>query len=189
MKIDISKLNLHTVNESVKALFDDKSRLAIADEVLQMARSNYAGVGGIKGDGMGSPEELVASTKMWRIIRKNNKLIGGILYKDRGGKKGVLMFHDWSDAAKNEIANQIEMDLKHNRAFYEVSKNVLKWLRKYFDYEKYLVPSDRVSQMLDGKKVVPIDNYAYNRVLSGQSHPKWMLGNVQQFNKGTYKFR
>ena len=124
MKIDISKLNLHTLHESIKALFDDKSRLAIADEVLQMARSNYAGVGGIKGDGMDSPEELVASTKMWRIIRKNNKIIGGILYNDRGGKK-----------------------------------------------------------------VVPIDDYAYNRVLSGQAHPKWMLGNVQQFNKGTYKLR
>ena len=79
--------------------------------------------------------------------------------------------------------------MRYNRAFYEVSKNVLVWLKKYFDYEKYLVPSDRVSQMLDGKKVVPIDNYAYNRVLSGQAHPKWMLGNVQQFNKGSYKFK
>ena len=52
-----------------------------------------------------------------------------------------------------------------------------------------LVPSNRVSQMLDGKKVKPIDDYAYDRVLSDQSHPKWMLGNVQQFNKDTYKFR
>ena len=116
-------------------------------------------------------------------------MIGGILYKDRGGRKGVLMFHDKSAQAKRDIAKLTEDDLRLNRAFYEVSTNVLAWLNKYFDYKKYLVPSNRVGQMLDGKEVKPIDDFAYNRSISGQGHPKYMLGNVQQFNKGTYKFK
>ena len=87
MKIDKSQLNLTLINESIKTLFADDERLAIADEVLTMARENYRKAGGIKGDGTNSPEELVASTKLWKIIRRNNKMIGGILYKDRGGQK------------------------------------------------------------------------------------------------------
>ena len=189
MKIDKSQLNLTPLNESIKTLFADDERLAIADEVLSMARENYKRAGGIKGDGVNSPEELVASTKLWKIIRRNNKMIGGILYKDRGGRKGVLMFHDKSDQAKRDIAKLIEDDLRLNRAFYEVSANILAWLNKYFDYKKYLVPSNRVGQMLAGKDVKPIDDFAYNRNIGGQGHPKYMLGNVQQFNKGTYKFR
>lgn len=180
MKIDKSQLNLTLLNESIKTLFADDERLAIADEVLTMARENYKRAGGIKGDGVNSPEELVASTKLRKIIRRNNKMIGGILYKDRGGRKGVLMFHDKSDQAKRDIAKLIEDDLRLNRAFHEVSANILAWLNKYFDYRKYLVP---------GKDVKPIDDFAYNRNIGGQGHPKYMLGNVQQFNKGTYKFR
>lgn len=59
MKIDKSQLNLTPLNESIKTLFADDERLAIADEVLSMARENYKRAGGIKGDGVNSPEELV----------------------------------------------------------------------------------------------------------------------------------
>ena len=132
MKIDKSQLNLTPLNESIKTLFADDERLAIADEVLSMARENYKRAGGIKGDGVNSPEELVASTKLWKIIRRNNKMIGGILYKDRGGRKGVLMFHDKSDQAKRDIAKLIEDDLRLNRAFYEVSANIISVVKQVF---------------------------------------------------------
>lgn len=173
-------------------------KLKYRDQVWDLLQTSYANIGGIKGSGFGSKEEMVVKLPMWKIIAKDGKVHAVVLYKDKGGRKSVAMGSDGSDYAKKNIANFLQTDFK--RSFGEKSKGALGSLLKAVPWnvlEPFVLKPKEAEKAL-GKPTVPVKgidfkelpadaqitlkknpeliNYAYLRDLNGKPTFKVLIG-------------
>ena len=112
------------ITEAYKNLFgDDPSKEQYADQVWNLIQASYAGIGGIKGSGFGSKQEMIAKIPMWKLAVKDGKVEVALLYKDKGGRKSVAMGSTGSDWAKSRVAEIFKQEVK--RSYGEKSKAAL----------------------------------------------------------------
>lgn len=182
--------------------FDDKAQSIkekYKDVVWAMLQRSYAAIGGIKGTGFGSPDEMVAKIPFWKIATQDGKPVAVIMYKDKGGRKSVATGTDGSPAATKYIDDIFRNEI--TRAYGEKSKAALGKMLKLIPWdilEKYVVDPDRVAAMQPQARVIPLADvrkedwppdaaltiskhpyllhYGYLRDLGGQLTFKIMLG-------------
>lgn len=170
-------------------LFKPNEKEQYADEVWNLIQSSYKSIGGIKGSGFNSKEDMVKNIPMWKLVRRGDKIVAGGMYKDKEGRKGVASFTDGTDEGKKGLMMIKKEDFK--RAYFEVSKSALGFMVKELgiDFmlqyvktiegaknrlkkELFTVP-DNDSHVAKFPKLVP---YMYQREIGGKKETKVMFG-------------
>lgn len=91
------------INEAFINVFSSEDKRKYVDDVWDIIQSTYSRLGGIKGSGFSSKEDMIASIPMWKLVRKNGKIIAVQLYKDTNGRKFVAAGTDNSPEGKEEL--------------------------------------------------------------------------------------
>ena len=99
----------------------DEKRIKAAPELFQMLLNSYQRIGGLKGNGFKSAEDMLENIPFWKIIRKKNKPVAAILYKDKNGRKAVALATDGSRAGKLALAAAFQEEALQERSYIEIS--------------------------------------------------------------------
>jgi hypothetical protein len=193
----------HIITETyVNAVGSDTKATAIkqkySQQVWDILQSSYANIGGIKGNGFGTKDDML-KIPMWKMGIRDGKVYAVIMYKDKGGRKSVAAGTDQSIEGgwfiKDIMANEL------GRSFGEKSKGALGTIMKLYPLEvikQFLSSPDRVKEMFPNDGIVaitevdeqewPIDakltlnkyplliDYGYLREMNGDMLFKVMLG-------------
>lgn len=149
-----------------------------AEIVWDILQQSYGAIGGFKG--AANAEELVHTPGLWKLSRRNGKIVAVALYKDLYGRKAIAFGTDGSIDGKRDFYNLRDADLKLNRMWVEASGAIEKVLLKAGAKP---IPA-KYASALTGKEILNIsdDGYHYTRLLQGHPHEKIIFGfvNVDQ---------
>lgn len=171
---------------------DHAKKTAHAKEVFDLVQKSYADQGGIKGSGFSSPDDMVKNIPMWKLAKKDGKVISAALYKDTDGRNRVAAASDGTEHGKKSAGDMMASDLKQNRSHMELSSKSLSFLKKRVDIIPHLHSFDTaaafhkgrgdiISRPADDDKEVlrhpELKDHMYTRMLGGNHpHTKVMLG-------------
>lgn len=135
-----------------------------AQRVFDMLQQSYAKIGGIKGSGFRSPEDMVANIPIWKLSTDANGNIKAVaMYKDSSGRKRVAVATDGTDEGKRRLAAIMSDDYTGGksskgsasgpRAWSEVSDSSWGFIQRKLglspdDIKKLLIPPSEVSKLL-----------------------------------------
>jgi hypothetical protein len=162
-------VNIHTI--------EDKNKYKnIVWELLQLSYADLEG--GYKG--ANSVEELIEKTSSWKLVKRSNRIVCGVLYKSKYGKKLVALFSDGTNAGKIELKKIIEDEIALKRSWIECSGKVeLIYNRR----GGVPIPNTIAKEILESmnKEIVSLsdDGFHYKRFIGGKLFEKIMFGNVQ----------
>ncbi len=164
------------------------------DEVWNMVQTTYAPIGGIKGNGFHSKEDML-NIPFWKIYKKDGIPRAAIFYKDRHGRKSVAKAHDGTKTGMYIVKKWFNEE--KDRSYSELSKGALTTaLRRIDDPEKWLFDIEKVKKIKpdvvplkditfeeypeDAKVIISkfpyIEEYGYLRNIGGNQTFKVMLG-------------
>lgn len=160
------------------------------DEVFKILTDSYASIGGLKGNGFRSADDMVKNIPMWKMVKRDGKVVAVAMYKDKNGRKRVAVGSDGTPAGKDGVASIFKEDFA--RAHFEISERSLGFHAKILGYDylkKFAVdPSKVTAQTGDEIKYpVPDDDsevkkhpqlkpFFYQREIGGHWHTKILLG-------------
>lgn len=181
------------LNESFKNLFKPNEKEQYKQQAFDMLQKAYSKIGGIKGTGFNTPDDMVKNIPFWKLSIKNGDVVAGVFYKDREGRKRVASFTDGTDIGKAQLADIMKNDL--NRAFMEVSEASLGFLRKNLSDEeliKFAIKPEKAKALLKEpnedfnfdvpkndkhiEKAPKLKDYFYQRKIGGSLKTKIMFG-------------
>ena len=170
------------VFESYVNISDESSKRKYAQSVWDILQLSYESLGGIKGSGFESIENMISKIPFWKVIKSNNRVVACILYKDKNGRKLVALGSDGTKEGKRAIAKAIIDEVKTKRSWYEISKDLLKFVERNIKdfYENYAIAFDNLLGIVDGDSK-KIDQFTYSREIGGEPLKKVAGGVV---NKG-----
>jgi len=179
--MDIDEIIDKHLNEGFVNLFskDTDKMNKYKDVVFSLLQSAYEPIGGIKGSGFGSPEDMVSRIPFWKMSFIDGKLTAVVMYKFFDGhRKFVAMATNKSSEGTRKLKEIVSVEL--TRSYGEVSGPLLKWMLKVVPdiIEKYKVPSKDVSAILK-KPVYIIDEYHYKRKIGDDVFDKILLGTAK----------
>lgn len=155
------------INENYKNFIGPSSiedRRKWADQTWNILQKSYESIGGFKGSGFTSKEDMINNIPFWKIYVKNNKVIAAAFYKDKGGRKSVAIATDGSDEGSKIVDNIFKSSL--DTSFGEKSGRALGKLMKAVEWtvlEPYLLKPE-VVQRLTGDDLIPIAKYDLKRL-------------------------
>lgn len=170
------------LNERFKNFFvnDKKGRLEYANDVWEMLQTSYKDIGGIKGNGFSSVDEMVSTIPFWKVATIDGRAVAVIMYKDKGGRKSVAAATNGKREGVKKLAKMIEEDFK--RSWGEKSHKLLAFVKKHFPelVKKYRIPAEQVVKLL-GKKgnqieLISGEKYKYIHNLNGNKIEKEAFG-------------
>jgi hypothetical protein len=135
---------------------DQAQKQKYKQQVFDVLQRSYASIGGIKGSGFGSPDEMVQQIPFWKLATKNGELVAVTLYKDKQGRKAVASGTDGTELGKHMLQNMVAAEPK--RSYSEKSKAALAVAMKSMsvqDQKQYLIKPDQVSK-ITGDPVLPV---------------------------------
>jgi len=140
-----------------------------------MLQKTYAPMGGIKGSGFNSKEDLIKNINMIKLYREKGKILCGFLYKDRGMRKRVATFTDGSREAIVQLKKMLTEDFK--RSIVEVSHNMLRFMERKLPemIKTYAIPSDKVQAIIN-KDIEIVDEFKYKRKVGNEYITKILIG-------------
>jgi len=183
------------LNEAFKNFIgDDPKKYEWVDRVWDILQLSYKPIGGIKGNGFGSKEEMIAKIPFWKIFTRGDDVKVVAMYKDRAGRKGVAYGTDGSAEGMKFLGKIFAADL--DKSFTEVSGPLLGFILKSVGFEalepffvvkkasdKIIIPDDEyVQQNLSQKdrftwsKFPKLRPYFYVREIGGKPHLKISIG-------------
>ena len=110
-------------------LSSQSQRELYAHEVWLMLQNAYSAIGGIKGSGFNSKEDMISKIPFWKLYFKDGKLKVVYMYKDKSGRKLVAMATDGSPEAKETLISDLKRNLKVS--YMEVSGPLLGMILKH----------------------------------------------------------
>ena len=137
---------------------DKQQKEKYVDEVWEILKKSYSKIGGIKGRGFGSKQEMIEQIPFWKLVRKDGKIVAVVMYKDKKGRKMVAIGTDGSE--EGQKATQDIYKNEFSRSFFELSDRalgaVLKAVGEKFAL-KYIKDIDTVKGLLKGNEVLEPD--------------------------------
>lgn len=107
-----------------------------------------------------SNENFLTTTGKWKILFKDNEIIGGLIYKEYFGQKLRVLFHDGCKESKAEVMCKLQLDLFDGH-WVEASGKVRTKI-------KNVVPNVSVAFAESNfDEVCRVDNYSYSRPIDG----------------------
>lgn len=170
---------------------DQELKRRHAKEVYELLQGSYASQGGIKGSGFNSPEDMVNKIPMWKLVKKNGKVVAVSLYKDANGRKMVAMGSDGTDVGKSAVSNMLTSDLKMRRSKMEISGKALSFLKKLTNVKPHVASFHDATEYHNARgdvihrpkeddpevvKHPEFKEHFYSRVIGGHPHTKLMIG-------------
>lgn len=177
------------LSERYLNLFSSEEKKSEADAVWELIQQSYAPIGGIKGSGFDSKEDMIQNIPFWKCVRKSGKIVAVALYKDKQGRKRVAIGTDGTEVGKNSVRKIVAEDF--SRAYVEVSGPSFFSMVKHLGIEflkKYVKTPGEAQTLLGEKlsepsqsdpmvqKVPEFKEYMYSREIGGHQHTKIMLG-------------
>lgn len=162
---------------------DAEEKARYAPEVWDLLVSSYAPVGGLKGKGFSSIEDMIETIPFWKLVRRNGRIVAVKLYRDKNGRKSVASATDGTQEGKAELAKIMQDDARLSRSYSEISPNVYRFALKALGQELLdaaIIPAE-VAKEIDGSvMLIPGEPYWYEREIgdSGEVKRKIMLGHV-----------
>jgi hypothetical protein len=146
-----------------------------AEQVWDMLQSSYASLPG----GFATAAnigELIDKSWLWKMVKRDGKIVAVQIYKDQYGRKGIAGGTDGSSIGKSEISKIIADDIKLNRSWAEASGSPERIMIKLGAQP---VPNT-LAAMLTGKEILSLnpDGYHYTRLIAGKPYEKIIFGTV-----------
>lgn len=164
-------LTEHVINAISK-----EQKTALVDNVWDLIHNTYKSIGrNIEGF---TKDNLVSTPGIWKLIKRSGKLVAGVLYKDKNGRKIRLVFQDGTQEGKSELKKLLGDDIKFGRAWVEVSGPLEKVLT---NLGMKHISSDKAEKLL-GQKISKYhdDGFHYEReVLPGKIKTQSLMGFVK----------
>jgi len=135
---------------------DSEKKRKYMDQVWDVLQKSYASIGGIKGAGFESPQDMI-NIPMWKIGIRDGRVRAVRMYKDRGGRKSVAIGTDGSEEGAWFITDMVKNEL--SRSYGEQSKSALGKTMKTYPWDvlkNFLITPDRVAEMMPDDRVIPI---------------------------------
>lgn len=170
--------------------FVAKEKELYVDDVWKIIQDSYRSIGGHKGTGFASKQDMIDKIPFWKMVRKNGKIVAVAMYRDKGGRKRVAVGTDGTSIGKEELTKIYVADF--NRAYFEVSGASFGLIVKTLgeDFVKKYAKSPEEAEKIEGKgkfvepnsselmyKRFPgLRKYMYGRPIGGEVHTKIMLG-------------
>ena len=166
------------ITERYINLIDVTDRKKYGQLVWDMLQSAYKDIGGYKG--ASSIDELINSSNLWKLVRKNDKIVAVALYKDLKGRKSIGVATDGSAEGKQALLDMWADDLKLNRSWSEVSGKA-EHIKLKHGFKP--VPNKYASEIL-GKEIISLnpDGIHYTRLIGGIPYEKVILGKVTGYD-------
>lgn len=184
-----------------------KDREKWADLVWDQLQATYKAIGGVKGSGFSSKQDMITTIPMWKIYTEGEELLVVIMYKDKAGRKLVAASTNGTTRAKNILETIIFQGLK--TGWSEQSKAILNFVMVNIGLAKikpYLINVDEVKRSIKDnsvQRVTPellstlgprdkhvytkfkkeLDEYFYVREIGGQLFLKVAMGTLGKFIK------
>lgn len=170
---------------------DTDQRKQYAETVWAMLQKAYETIGGIKGSGFNSIDDMVANIPFWKIVRRGTDITAVVMYKDKSGRKLVAVATNGTDQGKKDLAEMMIADLSKDRAFMELSDIALKFMVRQVGYDllkKYAKRPPEVEKILKDEihpadqsginwnAHPPLRDYFYQREIGGHWHTKILFG-------------
>ncbi len=171
------------LNEKIQNTFDSSEKEKYKDEVWDLLQKSYKGIGGIKGSGFESKEDMVEKIPLWKLQFKDGKITSGLLYKDQKGvRKTVTVFTNGSAEGKKNLIKILSADLE--RSIIEVSHSLLKMMLREMPslVDKYVIDTKYVQDYI-GKEITIINDRLYQREVQGEVITKMLLGRKRKTRK------
>lgn len=148
------------------------------NEVWELLQTAYRDIGGFAA--ASDPNDLIASTTLWKMVRRDGKIIAVVVYRDQYGRKSLGMGHDGTRASIAEALAIIGEDISRLRSWAEVSGAPEKLMMR-----KGAIPiPNRYAAALTGKSILSYndDGYHYTRLIGGKPYEKIIVGNPKDFS-------
>jgi len=180
-KKDLNKLIENTItnilNETYINVFDKQDKQKYIDEVWDILQLTYKPIGGFKS--AGSKEELIDDSWLWKLVRKNNKIIAVAVYKDKLGRKAIAKGSNGTEEGKIAIKKIYldDVNLKDRDSWVEFSGAAEKLMLRYGATP---IPNTLAKTILN-KDIINLnsDGFHYTRLIAGEPHEKILLGNIK----------
>ena len=129
------------------------------DQAWDILQKSYAPIGGIKGSGFASKQDMIDNIPFWKIYTKNDKVVAAVFYKDKGGRKSVAIATDGSDIGKKIVGDIFKASL--GVSYGEKSGPALATMMKTVQWDvlqNFMLTPDQVKK-LTGENVISISKY------------------------------
>lgn len=145
--------------------------------VWDMLQVSYEKIGGYKG--ASSIDELIKTSHLWKLVRRNGKIVAFSLYKDFKGRKGIGAATDGSEEGKKALYDLWAEDLKLNRAWTEVSEKV-EHIKLKQGFKP--IPNKYAAEILN-KEILSLnpDGIHYTRLIGGVPYEKVIVGKIDGY--------
>lgn len=185
-----------TINESFVNILPDEheKRTKHIPELFSMVHKSYAKIGGIKGEGFASHEDMHKNIPMIKFNRQGSKINAAAFYKDSGGRKRVAIATNGTPEGKTALGKIMKNDLTQNRSYGETSGQSLAFLHKHMhpeDIKEFAIHPDVVKKAKPNEEYrdVPKDDehltkyphlkdHFYQRKIGGEYMTKIALGSM-----------
>ena len=177
MKSLTQYLNEALICEHFLNAFNKEDMKKYADEVWDILQKAYAYCGGMAG--MDSVDQLIDETDMWKMVRKNGKIVAVSTYSNkRSGRKICYGGQDGSEEGKIAFKKILEEDfkLKDRQSWAEVSGPMEVTVLKQgaMPIPAYIAELIMKDKTFDN---IHKDGFHYTRMIGGEPHTKLMVGN------------
>jgi hypothetical protein len=155
------------ISENFKNFIGPKSksdREKWADQVWDILQKSYAPIGGIKGSGFASKQDMIDNIPFWKIYTKNDKVVAAAFYKDKGGRKSVAIATDGSDLGKKIVGDIFKASL--GVSYGEKSGPALGTMMKTVPWDElknFLMTPDQVKK-ITGEDAIPVSAFGYENL-------------------------
>jgi len=160
--------------------FTDEQKNKYIDQIWDILQSSYKDIGGIKGSGLNSKEDMIKNIPMIKVYREGDVIKVVFCYKDKDGRKKVAIGTDGSFEAKRMLIKMLKEEYSTGRSWGEVSDKVLHFMRKFFtleELEKYAIDPADIAKKLPNDNITLIGNKMYTREIGGNQITKMGIGN------------
>jgi hypothetical protein len=150
------------LNENYKNFIGPSSREdreKWADQAWNILQKSYAPIGGIKGSGFNSKQDMIDNIPFWKIYTKNDKLVAAAFYKDKNGRKSVAIATDGSDLGKKIVSDIFKASL--GTSYGEKSGPALATMMKNVPWEtlkNFMFTPDQLEK-ISGEKVIRVEKF------------------------------
>jgi hypothetical protein len=139
---------------------DDASREKFIDSVWDMLQRSYEKIGGLKGSGFSSKDDMLKNIPFWKLYVVNGKLIMGMFYKDKTGRKLVALGTDESSKSKSILTQAMKQSFTNS--YGEYSKHILAFILRNISHDlikSYIIPPEAVARVLKNETIIiPTDD-------------------------------
>lgn len=170
-------LGTHLIFERFLNAFNKEDMRKYADEVWELLTKAYEYCGGMAG--MDSVDQLIDETDMWKMVRKNGKIVAVNTYSNkRSGRKICYGGQDGTPEGKAALKKILEEDFKlaDRQSWAEVSgpMEVTALKQGALPIPAYIAELIMKDKKFD--KIHP-DGFHYTRKIGDALHTKLMVGN------------